>query len=296
VPASISAEIASTAPGATCTILGAGFGASGSVVVAGQGADGTSSVTIAAPTFTNTSISFRCPDGLLSGIATVTAQDATTATVAIRVNSQYVFAAEYVGEGDDTSGFATGELDAILQRASAICDGYLAQGSELTSSLRVMQVMEQHRYRDRTRRVYPRRYPIVSIDAVQYIASPSLKVAFSPDDFVVAPDANYIEQVVWSIGLTMVQSVAGFTMYNAGLVNLTYTSGYGWAQYPQVLREATILVATELITQRGIQAAGLGGLARVKTGGIQYDRRGETFTIPVPAMTLLDSLKWSRPA
>jgi hypothetical protein len=85
-------------------------------------------------------------------------------------------------------------------------------------------------------------------------------------------------------------------MYDAGLCVLTYTAGYPWAQYPQALREATKMIATELIAQRFIQAQGLGGLARSKQLQVQYDRRSEPFMIPDPAKTLLNSLRSGRPS
>lgn len=290
--ATITDQIVSVAPGATCMIAGTGLtgGGSAGVSLAGQGGDGTA-VTTLEPTFNGTTVSFRCPDGAVDGMLTVTASDATTATVPLRVNAQYVFGAEFVGQGVDVSVLATGELDAILQTASAYADAYIGQGSETTASVRQLQVIEEHRYRSRSRRVYPRRWPIVSLDAFTYIASPDLTVAFAPGDFVVVPDLGYIEQVIWSLGFTMVQAFANFTMVDAGIVRMTYTAGYGWAKYPPALREAVKMIATELIAQRGIQDAGMGGLSRVKNGGVQYDRRNEPFAIPAPAMALLDSIR-----
>jgi hypothetical protein len=95
----------------------------------------------------------------------VTASDLTVATVPIQISSQYVFASQYIGEGVDTTTFAPGELDAILQRASGYADAYLCRGSATTMSLRALQVNEESRYRKRSRRVYPRRRPIISVDS-----------------------------------------------------------------------------------------------------------------------------------
>lgn len=298
--ATITPEVVAGAPGATTVIAGSGLigGGPAGVSLANQGADGTATTAIANPKFASdgTSVSIQLPDGASDGPLTVTASDASVATVPIRVNSQYVFSSEYIGEGPDTSGFAPGELDAILQRASAYADGYLCRGNAKTMTLRQLQVIEQSKYRNRTRRVYLRRRPIISLDLFTYVASPALQVTFDIDTFVIQPDYNYIELVIWSMGYTYIQALASYTMYDAGICIAKYTAGYPWAEYPQALREATKMIATELISQRNIQIQGLGGLARTKQLQVQYDRRNEPFQIPDPAKTLLNSMRSPRPA
>jgi hypothetical protein len=297
VPVAITPEVVSGAPGVTVELDGTDLdpGGSAGVTLGNQGAAGTGTTDIPA-VFNGASVDITIPDGASDGPLTITAADSSVATVPLRVNSQYVFSSEYVGEGPDTSGFATGELDAILQRASAYADAYLCKGTAANMTLRLLQVIEQSKYRKRTRRVYPRRRPIVSIDQFTYVASPSLQVNFDVSTFVVAPDLDFIELVIWSMGYTYINALASYTMYDAGLCLLTYTAGYSWAQYPQALREATKMIATELISQRAIQQAGLGGLARTKQLQLQYDRRNEPFAIPDPAKTLLNSLRSNRPA
>lgn len=281
------------APGVPTTINGSGLvpGPGAQIVLTGQGADKLGSVTIANATFATTSVSFAVPDGAIDGPVNVTAGNASMATVPIHVNSQYVFSSEYVGEGASVSSFAPGELDAILQRASAYADGYLLSGSPRSMSLRQIQIKEQSKYRRKNRRVYPRRRPIISVDKFTYIASPALKVDFDPTTFIVVPDLGYIELVIWSVGFTFIQAVASYTMYDAGICELTYTAGYPFAEYPQALREAVKMIATELIAQRNIQASGMGGLAKTKQLQVQYDRRNEPFAIPDPARALLDSMR-----
>ncbi len=298
--ATISVEIVSGAPGTTVTVSGSDLNGGGSsgVTLSNQGAAGTGVTNLTDLTWDpdGNFVEIVLPDGASDGPLTVTSEDASVATVPLRVNSQYVLSSEYIGEGPDTSGFAPGELDAILQRASAYADSYLCYGSAPNLTLRQLQVAEQSKYRKRTRRVYPRRRPIISLDSFLYVASPSLKVSFDPSTFVIVPDLNYIELVIWSMGYTYINALASYTMYDAGICIVTYTAGYPWANYPQALREATKMIATELISQRAIQAAGLGGLARTKQLQLQYDRRNEPFAIPDPAKTLLNSLRLSRVA
>lgn len=297
--AQITATIVTGAPGNTVTIPGTGLtgGGSAGASLAGQGACQDQDTTLAVSFAEDgSSATVTLPDGVRDGVLTLTASDNSTATVPLRVNSQYVFAPEYIGEGVNPAQFAAGELDALLQRASAYADAYLAQGSIASMSLRLLQWKEQSRYRKRTRRVYPRRYPIVSVDAFKYIASPALTIDYPTDSFVVVPDEGYIELVIWSMGYTYIQALASFTMYDAGVVELTYTAGYPFAQYPQPLREAVKMIATELISQRGIVSSGMGGLDSVRQNLTQYDRRSEPFAIPQPAKELLNALRMIRPS
>ncbi len=290
--AAITQNIFDTAPGMTLIVAGTGLtpGASASAVLQGQGPAGTATTTLAS-TFASdgSSVTVTIPDGVRSGTLLVTANDLTTATTAVVVNSQYVMSSQYIGEGVDTSVLAAGELDTILRRASAYADAYIAQGNRETQTMRYLQTSEQAKWRE-SRRIYPRRWPIVSIDAATYIASPALTISLDPTNFVVQPDYGYAELVIWSFGWTYISQIASVTLADAGIMQYTYTAGYKFGLYPQALQEAVKMIATELLAQRNIQAGGLGGLDRIRQGYVQYDRRSEPFTIPAPAMTLLNSL------
>lgn len=302
MPALISVNITDGAPGATVTIPGAGLtgGAGAKVELLQQGADGSLTTEIAAPTFASdgTSVAFAVPDGALSGPVRVTASDASTAQTALAVNSQYLFASQYVGEGteDEVAGMPAGTLDRILQRASQYADSYLSQGTREAMTLRYLQTSEKHRWR-RTRRIYPWRTPIASIDAFVYIASPAVQATFDPaSTLVINEDADYVEMVVWSVGYSYIQALASQTMADAGIVKITYTAGYPYAKYPQTLREAVTMIATELINQRKINKSGLGALDSVRQGYVQYNRRSDPFEVPAPAKVLLDSFRPVRPS
>lgn len=291
----ITGLIVDGAPGATVTIAGSNMtaGAGAKVELLGQGADGSLITQVANPTFSDTSVAFVVPDGARDCDVQITASDGTSATTALTVNSQYLFAAQYLGEGADTSDFTAGEMDALLRRASQYADSYLSQGSRDAMTLRLLQTSEQHGWRQ-TRRIYPWRMPIVSIDAVTYIASPAITTDLPTTAFVVQPDADYIEMVLWNIGATYLQALAEYTMYDAGIVKLTYTAGYSFKRYPQALREAVTMIATEMISQRRIQKMGLGGLDSARQGYVQYQRRSDPFAIPDPAKVLLNSLRGPR--
>ncbi len=291
--ASITGAIFDGAPGATVTIPGTGFGTSGTLRLLQQSADH-SLTTVVAATFTDTAVTFVVPDGAISGPLQITAQDASVATTALTVNSQYLFASQYIGEGTDITDFAAGEMDAILRRASQYADSYLSQGTREAMTFRLLQTVEKHRWR-RSRRLYPWRCPVVSVDAFAYIATPAIQATFDPSVFVVQEDADYIEMVIWSVGYSYIQALASQTLADAGICKLTYTAGYAYVNYPQALREAVTMIATELIDQRRIHKMGLGALDRARQGYVQYDRRSDPFEIPQPAKQLLDSLRSVRP-
>jgi|SRR5579884_1156208 len=297
--ASITGIIYDGAPGAIVTLPGSGLtpGANAKVQLLNQTAAGGVTTTIASPTFAadGSSVAFVVPDGAISGPVLVTANDGTSAQASLTVNSQYVFASQYVGEGTDLSDFSPGELDALLRRASAYADAYVAQGSRENITFRVLQTIEKHQWR-KSRRVYPWRSPIVSVDAFVYIATPAIQANFDPTMFVISEDGGYIELVIWSVGYSYIQALASQTLADAGIVKLTYTAGYAYANYPQTLREAVTMIATELISQRRIQKQGLGGLDRVRQAQTQYDRRSEPFEIPQPAKVLLDAFRTIRPS
>jgi hypothetical protein len=295
--ASITVTNVVAAPGGTVTINGSGLTGGGSAGVQVPIGAASTMTAVASPTFSGTSVSFTLPDGAVNGPLIITASDTSSATANLKVRSQYLFGDEYVGEGtdDDVAGMAAGELDRILMRASQYADSYISQGSRENMSFRLLQTIEKHQWR-RSRRIYPWRSPIVSIDAFVYIASPSIQATFDPGTLVVSEDADYAEMVIWSVGYSYIQALASQTMADAGIVKVTYTAGYPYAKYPPALCEATTMIATELIVQRKINKAGMGALSRVRQGPAQYDRRDEPFEIPQPAKVLLDSLRTIRPS
>ena len=202
-------------------------------------------------------------------------------TLPLRVGSKYVATADYIGEGMDVSRLAPGELDTVLRRASTYCDIFLGH------PLRQLQLMEPHRWNKTTRKIWPFRLPIISLDTFVIRISPTQTATVQPGDIVVVSDRGYIEVLSLAVvAYSLAQSVMNYG-YSANVVEVTYTAGFPQLKYPDALRMATILTATELLVYRSIQARGLSGLASVKQGNQQYDRRAEPFAMPGPAKELL---------
>src|SRR5690348_15557244 len=142
--ATLSVSMVDAAPGNVLTLPGAGLtaGSGASVTLASQGVNsppGLTQTSITLPAvFGGTNVVIGpLPDGITSGLLTVTASDATHATCALRAVSQYIQYTEYLGEGEDTSSLtissaapyysAGGELDAILRKASALADAVMGK-------------------------------------------------------------------------------------------------------------------------------------------------------------------------
>ena len=297
MPAALTAAVVDAAPGNVVTIKGSGLtgGSGASVVIANQGVLDPPGLSPAPLTLATTfasdgnSVAITIPDGVMPGTVTVTAHDSTTATCALRIVSQYVQAAEYIGEGVDTSGLAPGELDVILRRASSYADRFMGD------SIRLLQVVEKHRYRAREdvapviwpRRVRGRDVPVLSVDQLAFVSSNQVKSVFNTDDSYTINDNGSIEVLAYAIGDYALLGALERIGYSANVVEIAYTSGFPVALYPAEVRDATITIATEILSYRRIQADGLGGLSRVKKGQVQYDRRNEPFAIPTEARELL---------
>ncbi len=298
--ATLSATIVDGAPGNVITIAGTGLtaGAGASVTIDSQGVNSPPNLTpttlTLAAVFNTTSVNVTIPDGIMPGTMTVTASDGTKATCSLRVWSQYVQAAEYIGEGVDLSDLATGELDNILRSASARAD------SIMCGSIRLLQTLEKHKYRAKTDtppKMFPwrsrgRRVPLVSCDQLNFVTSNVIRTTFNTSDLYVSsdpvtPELNYIEILAYAIGNYALLGAMEIIGYSANVLELAVTTGWGQKNYPPEVIFATKIIATEILTYRKIQEGGLGGLSRMKAGTQQFDRRNEPYAVPQEARELL---------
>ena len=277
------------APGSVVTITGTGFGTSGTLTLPAQGASKTVALVLTPSTYTDTKIVFTIPDGALTDTLAISGASGT-ATVPLRIVSQYVSAAEYAsaGEGANIASLAPGELDSILQKASAMADVII------TVPLRYMQTLESYRWVGHSRRLYPRRWPIQSVDGLKVVVANALYANFNPNDIVVDADARYVEVLQYAVANFVLFGAIENIGLSANIAQLTYTHGYKQLDYPDPLRQAVIMIATELLTNRNIQAQGFGGFSTVKQGNQEYDRRSESFAIPKPALDLLQPYRTLR--
>jgi len=282
--------IVDCAPGNLVTLAGSGLtpGAGASVELMGQGAVAPLSIVPLSSTFAGdgSNVSFVIPDGARSGPLVITASDASTVALQLRITSQYLQASEYIGEGSDLSGLAPGELDTVLRKASSYADTWTGQGDY---GLRLLQVYEEQPWPRKSggRRIWPFRWPIVSVDSFIIKISTQQQATVNVNDIVAAPDQKYIEILSYAVASYQLLGAIQNLGLTANIVRLVYTAGYAQIDYPAQVREAVKMIATELLDYRFIQAKNLGGFASVKQGMQQYDRRAEPFAIPLPARELL---------
>lgn len=299
--ASLTSSLVECAPGNAIVLTGSGLSGGSSVVFGNQlivPTDGTPPsytglITVAA-NYNPTTVGFTVPDGVRTGPLTVTAGDGTHATVPMRVVSQYVQASEYTAtEGVDTSDLAAGDLDQIMREASGWVDSYIAAGDY---GLRYLQVVEKHKFRPRPKgapRFWIWRHRrFASLDALVFLTSNVIRTNFnvsqlSGGDIFVNDDLGYLEILAYAFGNYVLLGAIETIGFSANVVEIAYTAGYTYADYPAPIRKATKIIATELLTMRKLQSSGLAPFSKSKHGSQQYDRRIERFEIPAPARDLL---------
>lgn len=299
--ASLQIAIVDAAPGNIVQIPGSGLtgGGPAKVQIDSQGvtaAPGLTPTTITLPAVFNTnSVSVGpIPDGIMDGTLTVTASDSTTATCALRACSQYVQASEYVGEGEDLSTLASGELDVILRRASAEVDAIMGDG------VRLLQKVENPRYRPSKRgppvirpyRCRGRRCPIVSVDQLTFISASDLITVFNLGDIYVNTSLDYSEILAYAVGNYALLGELQVIGYTANVLQLAYTSGYPMAKYPAEVRNATIMMTTTLLNKRRRQSMGMGPYSqfldkvKIDPAGVEMQKEVRRMLAPYTVSTL----------
>ena len=295
--ANVTQTVIDGAPGNAIVLAGTGLtpGPNAIVTLANQGVTakpGISQHTLTIPaTFASdgTSVSFLLPDGITTNTLTVTANDGTSDQVELHVHSQYVQASEYAtaGEGWDLSSLAPGELDIILRRASARVD------TILSSSLRLLQQVEQHKYRAPRNSAPPRLFPwrvrgrtcpIVSVDQLTFVSAYDLVTTFAITDTYVNNSEGYIEILAYAVGNYALLGALQVIGYSANVFELTLTTGYKHTGYPSAVVDATIMIASAMLEYRNAMRLGLGGL---KSVGKDLPVSQGKFVIPDEARRIL---------
>jgi hypothetical protein len=307
------------APGNEVVLNGTGLDQVNSIQFGGQGAFQDQLMSVAILSSTPTTLHFIVPDGVRDGTLELNSPSGAL-TVNVRVTSQYVQANEYQGEGGDTSTLTMsptdtmpttgGELDIILRRASAYADSAMQNANR--GGVRIMQWPEQHSWGFNTRRllntqrIYPWRRPIISLDKFDVQVSNTQWATFPTDQLVINHDLQYVEVLSYAVASYVL--LGAYTTWGlmANIARITYTAGYASTSYsiagpsgiglipsvpvlayPGPLREATKMIATELLIYRNLNAQGMAAFQSVKQGNQAFQRRTEGFEIPDPALELL---------
>lgn len=181
-------------------------------------------------------------------------------------------------------------LDAFIGTASRIVDSYVGY------SFQYRQTTERHSWQQKTRRVYPREKPIVSVSAFRVYVSNQQNAAFTVNDIYVNPDRGYVEitslaNVTYSlfpaiVALGLIEPVA----------EITYTHGYQYT--PTDVKDAVALTAVDLIARDSLAKQGLNGLSRLRVGEMEMysdapsGGASSVLSIPSAACTILDPYRF----
>ena len=197
---------------------------------------------------------------------------------------EYEMGALGLPDGTDST---DGRLERIIGIASTMVDGYCGFTFKYRSSV------EQHEWDQVTRRVYPYKRPMVSVDALEVFVSNLQHATFYPNDLFVNSTQNYVE----------VTSLANetYSLFPAivalGLIEpvarITYTHGY--AVTPQDIKDATALIAIDLASRDALYQSGMGQLTKLTVGDTTMERlpqpnsgKQSALAIPPTAAAILD--------
>jgi hypothetical protein len=294
MPVTLTKTIVTAGAGGTLVLKGSGLtgGAGSSVTLGSQGVTAAPSIAPITKTLPATfaqagdSVAIAIPDGAMNGTLTVTASDNSVATCALRIAPQYVFAGEYGGDGVDVTTLPEGELDLVLQRSSALVDGAIG------GTIRLLQVLEKHPYYEMTAdgppKLFPlrtrgRRVPIVSVEQLAFASTSEILTVFGTTDLYVNSTLGQIEILPYAAGRYALLAQLQTISYSASALELAYTAGYAARDYPDEVREATMIIATKRLKQRALAAMGMGDVQRF---GKQLQLETK-FTIPSDAKILL---------
>jgi hypothetical protein len=207
----------------------------------------------------------------------------------------YITADEFrsyeLGDLTDPSGveLTDGQLDSYIGIASRMADSYVGY------SFAYKQTTERHVWNQKTRRVFPREKPIVSVGLLRVYVSNQQSAAFTVNDVFVNSDRGYVE----------VTSLAGVTyslfpaIVALGLIDpvaeITYTHGYQYT--PSDIKDAVALTAVDLIGRDSLRKQGLTGLSRLRVGEMEmYNdspaNGGSVDPFPAAASLILDRYRY----
>lgn len=207
----------------------------------------------------------------------------------------YLTAAEFrayeMGDLTDSSGSDLSDpaVDAFISVASRLVDSYVGY------SFGYRQTTERHVWNQKSRRVYPREKPIVSVAAFKVYVSNQQNAAFTVNDIYVNSDRGYVEitslaNVTYSlfpaiVALGLIEPVA----------EITYTHGYQYI--PSPVKDAVALTVSDLIARDSLAKQGMTGLSRLRVGEMEmYTDKplgaASVKAIPAAAETILDQYRF----
>jgi hypothetical protein len=173
------------------------------------------------------------------------------------------FKAYEMGDLNDFEGqpLSDSKLERFIGLASRAADAYCGQHFGLE------QVTERHRWRQETRRIYPRQSNAVSVSSLKIYVSSGQLATFNLADLFINSNENWVEitslaSVTYSIFPAIV--ALGLTTPTA---EITYIHGFD--PIPQDIQDATAFIAVDLLGRDALAKQGTIGLNRLIVGDTQ---------------------------
>jgi len=198
-----------------------------------------------------------------------------------------------LGDLTDPSGteLTDAQLDSYIGVASRMADSYVGY------SFAYRQTTERHPWSQKTRRVYPRERPIVSVGAFRVYVSNQQNAAFTVNDVYLNPDRGYVEVTsLANVTYSLFPAIVALGLIEP-VAEITYTHGYQYT--PGDVKDAVALTAVDLIGRDSLSKQGLTGLSRIRVGEMEMytetanqsggSRVGGVPAIPNSAALLLDN-------
>lgn len=196
-----------------------------------------------------------------------------------------------LGDLTDPSGseLTDRQLDSYIGIASRMADSYVGY------SFAYKQTTERHVWNQKTRRVFPREKPIVSVASLKVYVSNQQNAAFTVNDVFVNSDRGYVEVTsLATVTYSLFPAIVALGLIDP-VAEITYTHGYQYT--PSDVKDAVALTAVELIGRDSLRKQGLTGLSRLRVGEMEmYSDTpaggGQIDPFPAAACLMLDRYRY----
>lgn len=211
-------------------------------------------------------------------------QGIDTGYISVAELREYELGAFALPDGTDSS---DNRLEKLVGVASRMVDGYCG------FSFRYKTSVEQHKWNQNTRRVFPYSRPIVSVNSLEVYVSNQQRATFSNSDLYINSSQNYIEVTsLANVTYSLFPAIVALGLIDPVAV-INYNHGY--AVTPQEIKDATALIAIDLASRDALYQSGMGQLTRLTVGDTTMERlpqvapgKQSALAIPPAAASILD--------
>jgi len=211
-------------------------------------------------------------------------QGVDTGYVTVAELREYELGALSLPDGSDSS---DNRLEKLVGVASRMVDGYCG------FSFRYKTTVEQHKWNQETRRVFPYSRPIIAVNSFEVFVSNQQKATFNLSDLFINTSQNYVEVTsLANVTYSLFPAIVALGLIDP-VAKINYTHGY--TVTPQEIKDATALIAIDLASRDALYQTGMGQLTRLTVGDTTMERlpqvapgKQSALAIPPTAAAILD--------